>query len=109
MNSTAFVAATPILARATPAMSTSSFTARRQAVVAPVRRPAVIKMINEIDDNNKQIPQGFTAFSEQLNGRAAMIGFALAVATEALTGKGIVGQVSALFDISSVASALGLN
>lgn len=106
MNSTAFVSATPVLARSTASVSTTSFTARRQFVAAPARRSTVVRM--KIDDNNKQIPQGFTAFSEQLNGRAAMFGFVLAIATEALTGKGIVGQVSALFDISGIASALGL-
>lgn len=56
----------------------------------------------------EKIPQGFTAFSEQLNGRAAMIGFVLALATEAITGKGIIGQVSALFDVTDVVRALGL-
>lgn len=60
-----------------------------------------------IEEKPQKIPQGFTAFSEQLNGRAAMIGFALAIVTEALTGKGVIGQVAALFDISNIASALG--
>lgn len=105
MNSTAFVAATPVLARATPALTTSSFSARRQFVTPRARRAAVVTMV---DTDNKKIPQGFTLFSEQINGRAAMFGFVLAVATEALTGKGIIGQVSALLDVSGVASALGL-
>jgi hypothetical protein len=41
---------------------------------------------------------GFTSFAEAWNGRLAMIGFTLAVATELLTGEGIVGQVTALFN-----------
>jgi hypothetical protein len=41
---------------------------------------------------------GFTTFAENWNGRLAMIGFVLAVATEVLTGKGIIGQVAALFN-----------
>lgn len=53
-----------------------------------------------------KIPQGFTLSSEQLNGRAAMIGFILGVVTEALTGKGIIGQVSSIFEVINKASAL---
>ena len=49
-------------------------------------------------EENRNIPQGFTFFSEQLNGRAAMMGFVLALVTEAITGKGIVGQVSSIFE-----------
>lgn len=61
------------------------------------------------DDRPKleKVPQGFTAFSEQLNGRAAMMGFALAIVTEAITGKGIIGQVGSIFEIVNLASALG--
>ena len=36
---------------------------------------------------------GFSAFPETWNGRLAMIGFTLALITEALTGKGIIGQI----------------
>ena len=32
---------------------------------------------------------GFTGFSENLNGRMAMIGFVAAVATELVTGQGV--------------------
>jgi len=38
-----------------------------------------------------------------------MIGFVLAIATEAITGKGIIGQLAALGDVANIASALGLN
>lgn len=103
---TAFVAATPVLARSTPALSISSFSSRRMVAAAPARRAAKITM--KVPEDEK-IPQGFTAFSEQLNGRAAMVGFFLAVVTEAITGKGIIGQVGSLFDISNFASALGLH
>lgn len=102
--SAAFIAATPVLARATPAVAASAFTARRPRVAAPARRPATLTM--QAPEPEK-IPQGFTAFSEQLNGRAAMIGFLLAVVTEAITGKGILGQVGSIFDIVNLASALG--
>lgn len=40
---------------------------------------------------------GFSAFSETWNGRLAMIGFTLAILTEALTGKGIIGQLISWF------------
>lgn len=39
---------------------------------------------------------GFTSFAETFSGRAAMVGFSLALITEVLTGQGIVGQLSAL-------------
>ncbi|MGR3279879.1 high light inducible protein [Acaryochloris marina NIES-2412] len=39
---------------------------------------------------------GFTSFAETLSGRLAMVGFSLALVTEVLTGKGIVGQLASL-------------
>mmetsp|Transcript_18639 Transcript_18639/g.30648 ORF Transcript_18639/g.30648 Transcript_18639/m.30648 type:complete len:192 (+) Transcript_18639:246-821(+) len=36
---------------------------------------------------------GFSKNAEQFNGRAAMLGFALGIVTEVLTGKGIFGQL----------------
>jgi hypothetical protein len=36
---------------------------------------------------------GFTKFAEDWNGRLAMLGFVIAVATEYLTGQGILGQL----------------
>ena len=36
---------------------------------------------------------GFVAFAETWNGRLAMLGFVIGVATELLTGQGILGQV----------------
>ncbi|GFE70924.1 high light inducible protein [Chroococcus sp. FPU101] len=36
---------------------------------------------------------GFTAFAENWNGRLAMLGFVIGVATELLTGKGILSQL----------------
>jgi hypothetical protein len=36
---------------------------------------------------------GFVPFAESLNGRLAMMGFVIAIATEALSGKGILGQL----------------
>lgn len=62
------------------------------------RRTNGIVMLKEDKKGDvPEIPQGFTRFSENFNGRAAMIGFTLAVVTELITGKGIVEQVSALF------------
>lgn len=94
----AFVAVTPTLARSTASpIATSSFTASsRKVAVVPARRSTLrMGMIDE----NKSIPQGFTSFSEQLNGRAAMVGFVLALSTELLTGKGIIGQLDSLIEI----------
>lgn len=36
---------------------------------------------------------GFVAFAETWNGRLAMLGFVIGLATELLTGKGILGQI----------------
>ena len=36
---------------------------------------------------------GFTAFAENWNGRLAMLGFVIAIATELMTGKGILAQL----------------
>lgn len=36
---------------------------------------------------------GFTAFAEAWNGRLAMLGFLIGVATELLTGQGILHQI----------------
>ena len=49
------------------------------------------------DDNPQEIKikkvDPTKAFNEKLNGRAAMLGLVIGVATEAITGKGIVEQV----------------
>ncbi len=36
---------------------------------------------------------GFTQFAETWNGRLAMLGFAIGLATEVLTGQGILSQL----------------
>lgn len=36
---------------------------------------------------------GFTQFAENWNGRLAMLGFTIGLATELLTGKGILSQL----------------
>ena len=36
---------------------------------------------------------GFTRFAEVLNGRLAMLGFVIAIATELMTGQGILSQL----------------
>ena len=98
----AFVSALPTVARPTTTpLATSSFTSSRKVTVAQTRRASV----RMVADDNKKIPQGFTAFSEQLNGRAAMIGFVLALSTELITGKGIVGQVGSIFEVVNTAKA----
>jgi hypothetical protein len=78
----------------------SSFVSYRPSAAVSARRPvAAIRM--GVDGENKKIPQGFTLFSEQLNGRAAMFGFVLALATEIINPghPGIVAQVSSLVEV----------
>ncbi len=41
---------------------------------------------------------GFTNIAENWNGRLAMLGFVLAIATEALTGEGIIGQLTSILN-----------
>ena len=52
--------------------------------------------ITEAADN--YTPDSTKVFSEKLNGRAAMLGLAIGIATEALTGKGIIDQVFGFFN-----------
>jgi hypothetical protein len=40
---------------------------------------------------------GWTDAAERWNGRLAMLGFVIALATELLTGQGVIHQLSALF------------
>ncbi|WP_299411026.1 chlorophyll a/b-binding protein [Acaryochloris sp. IP29b_bin.148] len=49
--------------------------------------------------NNQPSFTGFNPFAETWNGRLAMLGFTLAIITEALTGKGIIGQLIAWFSL----------
>ncbi len=42
---------------------------------------------------NQENRLGFTQFAETWNGRLAMLGFIIAVATEYLTGQGILSQL----------------
>lgn len=39
---------------------------------------------------------GFNIFAETWNGRLAMLGFVIGIATELLTGKGILSQIGLL-------------
>ena len=41
----------------------------------------------------KETKFGFTAFAETWNGRLAMLGFAIGLATEYMTGHGILSQI----------------
>ncbi|MDJ0597751.1 MAG: high light inducible protein [Crocosphaera sp.] len=43
--------------------------------------------------DNQETKFGFTAFAENWNGRLAMLGFVIGIATEYLTGQGILSQL----------------
>lgn len=43
--------------------------------------------------NNQESKMGFTSFAEAWNGRLAMLGFVIGIATEYLTGQGILSQI----------------
>ena len=42
---------------------------------------------------NQESKIGFTQFAETWNGRLAMLGFVIGIATELLTGQGILSQI----------------
>jgi len=42
---------------------------------------------------NQETKLGFTQFAETWNGRLAMLGFLIGIATELLTGQGILSQI----------------
>ena len=42
---------------------------------------------------NQKVKFGFTAFNELWNGRLAMLGFAIGLATEFLTGQSVLSQL----------------
>jgi hypothetical protein len=44
-----------------------------------------------MEDKQKKV--GFTEFAETWNGRLAMLGFAIGIATELMTGQGILSQI----------------
>lgn len=48
-------------------------------------------IIFKIMENENKL--GFTAFAEAWNGRLAMLGFVIGIATELLTGQGILAQL----------------
>ncbi len=56
----------------------------------------------------KFTPDPYKSFSEKLNGRAAMLGLGIGLAVEALTGKGIIEQVS-IFNQTSTIDLSGVN
>lgn len=53
-------------------------------------------LASDLEEPIRSVP-GFTQFSELLNGRAAMIGFVVALLIEAVTGRGIISIASDLF------------
>ncbi len=46
--------------------------------------------------DNQDNKFGFTQFAESWNGRLAMLGFVIGIATELLTGQGILSQLGLL-------------
>lgn len=102
MTCTAFVSGPAAIARPSVALSTSSFSARPARPTHTVaRKPAAVRMVAPLntDEPDKSIPQGFTLFSEKLNGRMAMIGFVAALGAEIFSPAHptVVEQVSSVF------------
>jgi hypothetical protein len=55
--------------------------------------PAVFQVRFTVMAEEQQTKFGFTQFAENWNGRLAMLGFVIGLATEFLTGKGILEQL----------------
>lgn len=104
----AFVSGIPVSAGSVQhrALSCSS---KRDVGPWQVRNRSVIAMKSN-GENPKlpKLPQGFTPFSEELNGRVAMLGFILAIATELLNPEhpGIAAQIGSIFDVLQIAHAM---
>jgi hypothetical protein len=99
----AFVAGIAILPSGLTTPLAPSFVSRGPVGCSARRTgPAVLMAMSPQEDVKlPQIPQGFTLFSEQLNGRAAMFGFLLAIATEIINPNhpGIAAQVASVFEV----------
>jgi hypothetical protein len=107
MSTAAFVIGAVAVPTAASSAAVSSFTIRSSKFAAPTVRSAKISpptMLNsgeqDFDPKNHTIPEGFTPFAEKLNGRMAMMGFFLAIATEIINPNhpGIIQQVSVVKD-----------
>ena len=66
-----------------------------------------------LEATSKFTPDPYKSFSVKLNGRAAMLGLGIGLIVEALTGKGIIEQVSifnqaSTVDLSGVKGLLGV-
>ena len=57
------------------------------------RYSPVVRFIPMPDTNSSSARFGFVNFAETWNGRLAMLGFVIGLATELLTGQGILGQI----------------
>lgn len=92
MISTAFVSAIPVLAKTAPSVLVTSFTARAKVQIPKRHRTQAVVMVKE-EKQRVEGMFGFTSFAENANGRAAMMGFVLAVMTELLTGHSLLSQI----------------
>jgi hypothetical protein len=57
------------------------------------RYSPAVRVIPMPDSTTSSARFGFVNFAETWNGRLAMLGFTIGLATELLTGQGILGQI----------------
>ena len=57
------------------------------------RYSRTVRVITMPDSTSTSARFGFVNFAETWNGRLAMLGFTIGLATELLTGRGILGQI----------------
>mmetsp|Transcript_11733 Transcript_11733/g.28615 ORF Transcript_11733/g.28615 Transcript_11733/m.28615 type:complete len:116 (+) Transcript_11733:423-770(+) len=101
--------------------STSAFTGAsvQRAQVVSARRPTRSVVRASIQEENRKAkeaaeyrgPQGFTSYSEKVNGRMAMIGFVVGLMTEIINPAhpSILKQVESLVDFVPFVHAASMN
>lgn len=57
-------------------------------------------LMSDLDQGLEKVP-GFTDYAELLNGRAAMVGFTVALVIELITGRGLISILSDIFGAGS--------
>jgi hypothetical protein len=100
MSCPAFVTGPVVLVRPTTSLTASTFTPTCTRPQVAVAKLAAVRMaLPPSEDGKHKVPEGFTMFSEQLNGRFAMIGFVALLGAEILSPAhpNLIQQIGSIF------------
>lgn len=99
-STAAFAAASPLAARRTAVTARPVMMAdMKEKIKAENATFRYLEENRRAKEESLYTPQrGFTDAAETLNGRMAMMGFAIGLVTELITGQGINAQLAALFE-----------